>query len=343
MLSTLPEKTEKLNKLKSDMDSVSKEIASAQEINGKIKDYERYEELLSMGVTAKNKAEEIKVLYGGNVPSKGEIKYLSESLIKERELSASVTALTESELQEYSKLKDKFNGKDLSSESLTNVETNIDKLNKLVATVEYSNAKKSTERETALDSKFAKNLPSKTLVEDADNCYNKYRELKTELDELSRAREVVLTESKKPLKFYLPLAVLFLVGIGLIFLNLYVGLIVSILSLVGVVAVALYYSSKQKSVGGSVETASLRIKVSDLENKLGYILSMYGYSIADGISYSYNSFKRDLSDYLDVLSARSEEGKNLDKLQTEIDNIKGCLTEFFATYFIVLNKNKVGF
>lgn len=334
VLSALPEKSERLKAIKSELDGVSKEINSAQELNGKIKDYERYEELLSLGANSNKKAEEIKSLYGGEIPKIAEVKAVSEAIVKEKELSASVNSLSDYEIKEYSSLKEKFEATPISNEQLTNAENDIDLLNKLSASVNYSTAKKLTEREKELDSKFSKNLPSKTLVDDCDGFYGKYRELKTELDNLSHVRDTVLTETKKPTKFYIALSILLVLSFGLIFINFIACLAVALLCIAGMVAVSIYYSSRQKSVNGSVDTASLRLKVSDLENKLGYVLGMYGYSLTDGLTFAYTSFKRDLSDYQAVLTVREEENKNLTNIQLEIDGIVSRLTEFFALYGI---------
>ena len=95
VLSALPEKSERLKAIKSELDGVSKEINSAQELNGKIKDYERYEELLSLGANSHKKAEEIKSLYGGEIPKIAKVKAVSEAIVKEKELSASVNSLSD--------------------------------------------------------------------------------------------------------------------------------------------------------------------------------------------------------------------------------------------------------
>ncbi len=330
----LDEKRERLTALKLELKTLTNEIETQQKSNKILSDYEHYEELLSLANSSRETLDGICLKYNGSVPSPEEISSVLELSSKNRELKALLNGgLVTRDSEELSALKTAFSSGVPTDSELDAVEKNIEKLSSLSASENLLKSDVPTKTELENEERFSKNTPTDALIKDIENTFESYKQVSLEIDDIARTQQAISETKIKPYKIYLPFIVLALAGVGLLFLNLIVGLVTLGVSLIGLV-VALLLTGKSK---GTVQVSSLaekRLKLSEYQNKLSFIFSQYGYSLSDGVAYAYSSFKRDFSDYLLKISAYKEKGEKLKSITNEITLLSNSLSSYFLKFGI---------
>ena len=337
---SLGNKLVKFDGLKQSLANLSREIETAQKTNELLSDYAHYEELISLKNASTEKVSEILSKYNGQVPSLSEIEVVRETTNKNRELSALISdGLVSGSDNEFEALSNLFkNGVPTDSE-IESVEKYIAELSSLLASENLLKAQSSSQREIEIENKFSKNPPSETLIRDIDATFNLYKETGVEIDDATRTQRAVAETKKKPYLLFASIIVLLLAGVGISFVSLIVGLSIVGISLIAFF-IALVVAFKPQNSNGLSIIHEKRLKLSEYENKLAFILTQYGYSLDDGVVYAYSSFKRDFADYLSRTQLNEDRDVKLNKLNAEISNISAKLKGYFAN-FGILSENFV--
>ncbi|MBQ3234816.1 MAG: hypothetical protein IJA97_01495 [Clostridia bacterium] len=341
--SALGEKLSSLNELKNAISSISNEIEAAQKTNEQITAYEHYEELLSIASASNEKAQEVCKKYNGKLPLEEEITALSNAIIKERELTVSLSSgLSDGEKIELENLQKTFAGGVPTEEQLVAVENKVNELSSLQATKSLVESEKPSDAMLKLSAKFSSGLPKPEVVNSADGKVEEYKKLKAEVE--STGGGVIYTNKKPPLSHYLPFAIIcaliLIVGIALIFVNAVIGAIVTAVGFLSILVVAFIYLNaktsgayygKTQAYNASCERASI------IESELRNLLNSFGYTTSDGVLLAYSTFKRDLSDYIALLKIERERVEKLSKLTASINSLNDALINYFNGFNINQN------
>ena len=345
--SSLDGKYESLNEAEKNYQTASRIYKESMEKGIVVEQWKQYDSLNNECKLLKERIDSILNRYKNGLPTIDEINQIKESNQKIKIDNASLErgSISPKEESEYNSLSSKYESYLPTKEEVAVVEEKINKLNRLNEDkTEIVNKEKSTE-EKALESHFHNKKIEEEEINNIQTKVDEYRGLVDELSNINPNIEKTTKENKKPVnKLYVISLILFIImlgaGIGLIFVNLILGIILSAIGGLGSIALLILILTSQnkepKTIVESIPNEEYENKKKDIDKKKQEILILLArYQYVDGdINDLFNQFKNDANRYNAILEENNKNINKVNELENEINELNEEISSFF---------NKLGF
>lgn len=345
---SLPEKYERLAGYENELKNLRRKIDANQKTALELKDWEQYDNLISAAEQAKRTAEEIRRKYPGGIPSSDEISAIRNHIsVKTTLAQQTAKALSHEDTEMLSKLQKKYDGRQPTETEISDIRDKINLLTKKEAEIHAQESVKPTEDEIALRKKFENHAPTEKDLAQVDSAVNEYEQAEmayTETpDYIVERADHLLVKHQGSKKKYLIMAVIAaliaVAGIGVLFVQMILGIILLAVGAVCLLATGFIYLNKKTSapVSDTVQrinpekAAKERVKNS-AELAVQRLLTPYGYSLDKNILYSVAKFKDDLAKYNIFVRSSSEKTKTLAEKRSECAQLDKGISDYFFIY-----------
>ncbi len=328
-------KYQTLDELKTQIDDLSKKALRLQKQSKALSEWEYYERLLLQIEEERTFIKELKSKYSGNVPSLVEVQNYGDDVYSVRELNAkSENGLNEGEHDRLYRLEKAFEQGVPTSEDMLLIQKDIDELSALSTQLSLESKTGYSNSDQRVINVFSSNPPTDDKVNGVNLIIDEYKEVKKEYDQTPDT--FLLTKKKSGLKYAVIAVISLILGVvGVITLPSILGIVLTAVGGLGLLASAfLYLSEKASGVGSSnnIEKYKLSVKLSECEDKIKALLLPYGYYSGNGVLFDYATFISDYNRYRELTKQLGEKLKIKDSLTNKINSLKTKISSFFLKY-----------
>ncbi len=324
--------------LKEEIESLSKEIISAQRQNEKLSQKEHYDSLVDGVRRAEKTLKEVEEKYPLGIPALEEIEKLNAYLVggKELEMRFQQYAFSTADEEKLNALSAQFSNGVPSFQTLSEQEAKIQALAEIEGGIKLAESKTLTDREKALTVQFA-NRGVKEKISLAAEKAAEYARLKRAYDETPA---FLPSEGKKGGRKYVVFAVLaailLVVGGVVALFNLLVGGVLLGVAFIGLVLDGFTYLNQKSAQNGKNEEnpkrRQLELAYRQVEDDLKAILIPLGYRSEHGVSYDFSLLQSDFSAYQRLCEEEELRVRSLSQNRGRAATLAQELTAFFADY-----------
>ena len=313
--------------------------------------WNQYDSLNNECFSLKEKIDVILNRYKKGVPTSEEISLVKKSLEQIKIANASLErgSITVSEENEYKSLSDKYSAYLPSEEEVHDIERKNNELNNLIKDRANLDKKEKPEEEIRLEAHFHGKIVSDEEVLAVKEKVDEYSRLNEELKNIKPNVETTKENEKKVNKLYvISLILLFIVlgaGIGLVFVNTILGIVLASIGGVGFIAVLILllisYNKEPRRVVEITPNEDYENQKRDIDRKkqeIFILLARYQYVGNDVLSLFYQ-FKSDAEKYNSIINLT----KDASEKAAEYDNGIEKLTEEISSFFNKLNFPSMAF
>ena len=328
-----------LNEAERSYKQASEELNEANKLGFILSKWERYDELETELKEIKEKIDHLKEGYKNGLPSKEEVKEIKQSfqLVSFNEASIANTSTDVAQQIEFNNLKNKYQEYLPSEEDIKDIEAKIHKIKLLKEEKNNITNKASDDEQERLAKHFSNNIVPNEEIEKIQNEFDEYNRLANELQNTNPnvTEEVSIKSNRTPLFIILGLSIVLLgVGIGLVFVNLIVGII-----LISLGAVALFTSIillMKKSLENKINLSSkpnekyeeTKGKLEKKKSDVLILLAQYKY-LGDDVTSLFYEFKNDVQKNNALLSDNSSNESRINEINGEINELNEAIINFF--------------
>lgn len=237
-------------------------------------------------------------------------------------------------------MEERFSGGMPTEETFEGQQEKIGRLTALTAEIKSLSDRAETEREKELKGKFSVKCPTEEELSQARVAADTYRRKDTEWKALSA--RLLSPEQAEPIKkknWKLPLLiaglVLLCVGVGLMFVVQAVGIALSAIGAVVVIAAQVLIRDTDKGAIPSqlhVEAAKLQTDMKEAEGKILSFTVPYGYYSEAGATYAFNVLEEDVKAFHAIRKAEEETVRQIEEKTKEQENLRREITVFLQSY-----------
>lgn len=345
---SLPKKYEKLSEYEDELKNLRRKISANQKTALELKDWGRYDDLISAAEQAKHTVEEIKRKYPGGIPSSDELSAIRNHIsVKTTLEQQTAKALSHEDAETLSKLQKKYEGRQPVETEISEISAKIGLLTKKEAEIHAQESVKPPEDEIVLCTKFENHTPTEEELAEIDAAVNEYEQAEkayTEtLDYIVERVDHASAKHQGSKKKYLIIAVIAVLiavaGIGILFVQMIPGVILLAVGAVCLLATGFIYLNKKTSAPASdtvqrinpEKAAKERIK-NNAEFEVQKLLAPYGYSSDKSIQYSVSKLKDDVLKYNNFVRNYSDKAKTLADKRSECAKLNKEISDYFSIY-----------
>ena len=345
---SLPKKYETLSNFEEELKNLHQKLGILQKTAIELKDWEQYDNLISAAEQAERTAYEIKCKYPGGIPSSDELSAIRQNFsVKTTLEQQTAKALSREDTETLSELQKKYDGKQPTETEISDISAKIGSLTQKEAEIHAQESVKPTEDEIALCKKFENHTPTKEDLAQIDAAVNEYEQAENAYTEttdyiverVDRASIKYHSSKKKYLIIAVIAGLVAVMGIGVLFVQMILGVILLVLGAVCLLATGFIYLNKKTS--GPVSDTIQRINpekaaTEHIKNNAEFavqkLLAPYGYSLDKNILYSVAKLKDDLVKYNNFICNDSEKNKALAGKRTECAQLNKEIDDYFSIY-----------
>lgn len=345
---TIGPKYQNLSELNKKINEITKHYDEAAKASTLIEKWNTYDQLVKDIEEPSRLMKELEARYTNGFPSSEEIDQLvkASASIKLNEATIKGATVSEEDYREYRLLKEKYKDFTPSKEDIERISASVDAYYKNVQALDGLNKEEDDERINELEYHFASKEVSKEEVDSIKNNIDEYSKLLKEIQGVSATviSSIQNNEEKKPAnkKLFILLTILSILliggGVGLIFVQMIVGIIVIALGAIGlIVDIFLYINMKFKQVSQNSVTnqeianpvyQKLKEDIDNLKNRILISLAAFRYKGDDPLPLFYR-FERDAEENKKYLLEKGEKDKAKLELVKSNEELKEELTNFF--------------
>ena len=335
----LVEKTEKYKAEEQELRRLRSNFTEAQKRNELLSDYENYEHRLEQITEEQEQLRTLYARYPQGLPTEEEVRRIADCMQENAKYEATLskTKLTPIEEQKLGKYAEIFINGEPNEERIQNVEKAVERLPEIETQLRYVSEQALDENEKNLKVKFML-PPSETQITQAAEKLESYKRLKKEADALPLYVQEPTSPAptkKSPALFILPL-LLILGGVGLCFVNVVIGIILTLLGVGAGITIALIQKNASAAPTliqrENVERKRMEDELRDLENAVRAVLLPYGYHSDNGLAFDFACLTQDLEKYSKILEKEEKQQKDITALTERKQNLLEKLSAFFREY-----------
>ena len=329
---------------------IQQQIKNAQTVNVVLKDWEQYDSLLNEIEEEKRKLNERLSKYPKGVPTEQETAEVNNRLIQDGNLKAQLgqSKFDETNERKLTALLDLFKGGVPDEATLASIDDKLGKMAGIEAEIGVLGRTDSSPKEKQLKQRFEHHYPSEAEFQAIDKKVERYHSAKRELDLIPAVISETVrgdASAKRPKsKAIIPLFVLAIAvligGIAMLFVQQIVGIVLSVLGVVGLFAVGFIFLVKRTGGGASEsvvqrenpERKSKEREVAELEDAVKAFVLPFGYSSGNGVVFDFLALKEDVAQYVLLLEKERTNDTELAKKRAEMSRLTDGLRTFFSAY-----------
>ena len=303
--------------------------------------WNQYDSLNNECLSLKEKIDVILNRYKKGVPTSEEISLVKKSLeqIKIADASLERGSITVSEENEYKSLSDKYSAYLPSEEEVREIERKNNELNNLIKDRANLDKKEKPEEEIRLEAHFHGKIVSDEEVLAVKEKVDEYSRLNEELKNIKPNVETTKENEKKVNKLYvISLILLFIVlgaGIGLIFANTILGIVLASVGGVGFIVVLILllisYNKEPRRVVEITPNEDYENQKRDIDRKkqeIFILLARYQY-VGDDVLSLFYQFKSDAEKYNSIINLTKDANEKATEYDMNIEKLTEEITSFF--------------
>lgn len=343
----LPEKYERADALRREIDAIKEQIDHAQTENVVLNDWERYDAMTAEIGKRKEEAAAILAGFPKGLPTLAECEQIQAAAVKENALeeSAKRRLFTEEDSRRFAQYSEEFGEGVPTEEELAAAEERIRREEELSFGIR-SGSPVLSEKEEKLRRRFASGVPAEE-AERAAALAEEIRKAEAEMSALPD--EIAETPSGarpgKPLRKWTfaavaaVAAVLLAAGIATVFFSRIAGIVLLALGGAGLLGVGfLYLNKKAEAAPAQIvmkenpAKREARRRLEILNAELSSKIAPYGYSMANGAAFAAASFREDCAEMHRLLAADAAREKEEEKKNAQRAELARQNEAFFARF-----------
>lgn len=336
---SLDGKYDELHDLEKECHIAKKDYSLAVELDSLLDKWVNYDQLLADIKDKERICLELNKKFPKGIPSDDVLKNNLEVENKIANLKASITSLniSSNDQNDYDALCKQYNGK-VDDDKIKRIETDVNKFYSLKEDVKKLTNNNEQDATLSLDKRFKDVIISDEEFVGIENKINEYDSFDKSVVNNEQGSK---TDSNKLFITLLVVSLLVvLTGIGIIFANITIGIILLVVGLVGLgVDLLLYFNNVLKNVKNVSGNALNNDKKGLAINDINAFLDKYGYD-KDNFIVSFYKLKNDYYQYQDYLQKEKARINKLKDLENELSDLDKSINDFFANLSFEKNEHR---
>lgn len=347
----LKDKYDEMKKINQDLLEIQQQLKKEKEREIILNHWETYENYRKECQFYQEKLQEIQKKYPKGIPTEDEIKIIENRLeiINQQQIKYHhLQELMNEDFKQYEILSEKFQKDFPDDAKIKDGKYKLNQISEWTIEIDLLNKKELTENEKRLNNIFANPEIDDEQVNVLLSKVEQYKNLEDQYKSYMNSDDLqkVSKQQKISLKYYVIIGFLFLVfllvGLGLLFYNIIIGIMGIILGIIGLFSDAFIYLIYYQKVGNSYKKSKGNIKekelnhtmkaMEDLQKQLESFLIPLGYDEDHLVTVNFYNFKKDFLDFKALQIAQQKHLQDIELLQVKKDQLTKELNDFLNIY-----------